>query len=89
MTVKYYSPTEGKWFNYEQLPPMYRDNFFGEVCRYCKDHGMDVIPGVNSFGHNTLFPRLLPEIAPKVDGIPQPTGLCTSSDATYEFLFKV
>lgn len=89
MTVKYYSPTEGKWFNYEQLPPMYRDNFFGEVCRYCKDHGMDVIPGINSFGHNTLFPRLLPQIAPKVDGIPQPTGLCTSSDATYEFLFKV
>lgn len=89
MTVKYYSPTEGKWFNYEQLPPMYRDNFFGEVCRYCKDHGMDVIPGVNSFGHNTLFPRLLPEIAPKVDGVPQPTGLCTSSEETYEFLFKV
>lgn len=89
MTVKYYSPTEGKWFHYEQLPPMYRDNFFGEVCRYAKDHGMDVIPGINSFGHNTLFPRLLPQIAPKVDGIPQPTGLCTSSDATYEFLFKV
>ena len=89
MTVKYYSPTEGKWFNYEQLPPMFRDNFFGEVCRYCKDHGMDVIPGINSFGHNTLFPRLLPQIAPKVDGVPQPTGLCTSSEETYEFLFKV
>ena len=89
MTVKYYSPTEGKWLSYEQLPPMFRDNFFGEVCRYAKDHGMDVIPGINSFGHNTLFPRLLPEIAPKVDGIPQPTGLCTSSEETYDFLFKV
>ena len=89
MTVKYYSPTEGKWFNYEQLPPMYRDNFFGDVCRYAKDHGMDVIPGINSFGHNTLFPRLLPQIAPKVDGVTQPTGLCTSSEETYEFLFKV
>ena len=89
MTVKYYSPTEGKWWSYEQLPPMYRDNFFGEVCRYAKDHGMDVIPGVNSFGHNTLFPRLLPQIAPKVNGVPQPTGLCTSSEETYEFLFKV
>ena len=89
MTVKYYSPTEGKWWNYEQLPPMYRDNFFGEVCRYAKDHGMDVIPGINSFGHNTLFPRLLPQIAPRVNGVPQPTGLCTSSEETYEFLFKV
>lgn len=90
MTVKYYSPTEGKWFDYEQLPPIYRDNFFGAICRYAKDHGMDVIPGINSFGHNTLFPRLLPQISPKLeDGTPQPTGFCTSSDETYEFLFKV
>ena len=89
MTVKYYSPTEGKWFNYEQLPPIYRDNLLGDIIRYCKDHGMDVIPGINSFGHNTLFPRLLPEIAPKVDGIPQPTGFCVSNEKTYEFLFQV
>ena len=89
MTVKYYSPTEGKWFNYEQLPPIFRDDFLGEVCRYCKDRGMDVIPGINSFGHNTLFPRMIPEIAPKVDSVPQPTGFCISSEATYEFLFKV
>lgn len=90
MTVKYYSPTEGKWFNYEQLPPIFRDDFFGEVVRYCKDHGMDVIPGVNSFGHNTLFPRLLPEIAPKSpEGVPQPTGFCTSSEETYKFLFEI
>ena len=90
MTVKYYSPTEKKWYNYEQLPPMFRDNFFGEVVRYAKDRGMDVIPGVNSFGHNTLFPRLIPEIAPKAaDGTPQPTGFCTSNPATYEFLFSV
>lgn len=89
MTVKYYSPTEGKWLSYEQLPPIFRDNFFGEICRYAKDHGMDVIPGINSFGHNTLFPRLLPEIGPKVDGIPQPTGFCTSSEETYKFLFSL
>lgn len=90
MTVKYYSPTENKWFNYEQLPPMFRDNFFGEVCRYAKDHGIDVIPSINSFGHNTLFPRLLPQIAPKLeDGTPQPTGFCTSSEETYRFLFQV
>ena len=90
MTVKYYSPTENKWYHYEQLPPMFRDNFFGEVVRYAKDRGMDVIPSINSFGHNTLFPRLIPEIAPKAaDGTPQPTGFCTSNPATYEFLFSV
>lgn len=90
MTVKYYSPTEGKWFNYEQLPPIYRDDLFGDIVRYAKDHGIVVIPGFNSFGHNTLIPRLLPEVAPKAeDGTPQPTGFCTSSEETYKFLFKV
>ncbi len=90
MTVKYYSPTEQRWFNYEQLPPMYRDNFFGEVCRYAKDHGMDVIPGVNSFGHNTLIPRLYPEASAKDEnGNPANTGFCTAEEKTYEILFDL
>ena len=90
MTVKFYSPTEGKWFDYQQLPPIYRDDFFGDIVRYCKDRGIVVIPGFNSLGHNTLIPRLLPEVAPKLaDGTPQPTGFCTSCDETYEFLFRV
>ena len=90
MTVKYYSPTEGKWYNYQQLPPIYRDNLFGEIVSYCADRGIVVIPGFNSLGHNTLIPRLLPEVAPKLeDGTPQPTGFCTSCEETYEFLFRV
>ncbi|MBO5317218.1 MAG: family 20 glycosylhydrolase [Oscillospiraceae bacterium] len=90
MTVRYYSPTEKKWFDYEQLPPMFRDNFLGEVIRYAKDHGMDAIPGINSMGHNTLFPRLVPEAAPINDeGVKQPTGFCTSSEETYKLLFSV
>jgi len=35
-TVKYYSPTEGKWLNYETLPPIYRDNFLGELIVYAR-----------------------------------------------------
>ena len=90
VTVKYYSPTEGKWYNYEQLPPIYRDNFLGDVIRYAKDRGMDTIPGINSYGHNTLIPRMLPDLAPKAaDGTPQPTGFCTSNPDTYKFLFSI
>lgn len=90
MTVRYYSPTEKKWFDYEQLPPIFRDNFLGEVIRYAKDHGMDAIPGINSMGHNTLFPRMVPEAAPVNDeGIKQPCGFCTSSEETYKLLFSV
>lgn len=90
MTIKYYSPSEDKWYDCETLPPIFRDNLLGEIVCYAKDRGMDVIPGINSLGHNTLFPRLLPEVAPKnEDGTPNPTGFCTSSEETYKLLFSV
>lgn len=90
MAVKYWSPTDNKWYDYETLPPIYRDNLFGELVRYAKEHGIDVIPGINSLGHNTLFPRMLPEVAPKdEDGTPNPTGFCTSCDETYDLLFSI
>ena len=89
-TVKYYSPTENKWYNYETLPPIYRDNFLGELFRYAKDRGIDIVPGINSFGHNTFFPKHLPETAPKDEnGNPVGTGFCTSSQETYDLLFSI
>ena len=88
--VKYYSAEQGKWVDYVTLPPMFRDNFFGEVVTYAKDRGIDVYPGVNSMGHNTLFPRLLPEVAPKDEnGNPVPVGFCTASEDTYKLLFSI
>lgn len=88
--VKYYSPTENKWYSYEMLPPIYRDNFLGELFRYAKDRGIDIVPGINSFGHNTFFPRNLPETAPRDEnGNPVGTGFCTSSEATYALLFSI
>lgn len=88
--VKYYSPEQGKWVDYTTLPPMFRDNFFGEVVAYAKDRGIDVYPGVNSMGHNTLFPRMLPEVAPKDEnGNPVPVGFCTASEDTYKLLFSI
>lgn len=90
MVVKYYSPFESKWYDYETLPPIYRDDLFGEIVRYCKDRGMDVTPSINSLGHNTLFPRTFPEVSPKSeDGTANPTGFCINCDATYDLLFSV
>lgn len=89
-TVRYYSPTEGRWIDYETLPPIFRDDFFGDLVRYAKDRGIDVIPGFNSLGHNTLFPRVLPEVAPKDEnGQTVPSGFCTASEETYKLLFAV
>ena len=90
MTVKYYSPLEDRWYNYETLPPIFKEDFLGELFRYAKDRGIDIIPGINSFGHNKLFPRMLPEVSPKDEnGDPTKTGFCTSSEETYRLLFSI
>ena len=88
-TVKYYSPSENKWYNYETLPPMFRDDFLGEVIVYAKNHGIDIIPSINSFGHNTLFPAQISAVSPvDEEGTPTKTGFCTSSEETYKLLFS-
>lgn len=88
--VKYYSPTEGKWIEKEDLPPIFRDNLLEDIFRACRDLGIQVVPLWNSFGHNTLIPRLIPEIAPvDENGVGQKFGFCTSKQATYDFLFSV
>ena len=88
--VKYYSPSEDRWFDYETLPPIYRDNFLGDVIRYAKDRGIDTIPGINSFGHNTLFPNKIPAVSPvDENGNPTKNGFCTTSEETTRLLFSV
>ncbi|MBR3979082.1 MAG: family 20 glycosylhydrolase [Oscillospiraceae bacterium] len=89
-TIKYYSPTENKWYNYETLPPIYRDNFFGELVAYGKQRGVTVYPLFNSLGHNILLPTKFPETAPvDADGVRSKTGFCTSSEETYKLLFSI
>jgi len=90
MTVKYYSPHEKRWIEYDQLPPLFRDNFFGELVKYGKERGITVMPLWNSFGHNTLIPVKIPSISAKEeDGTPTLTGFCTANEDTYKFLFSV
>ena len=90
MRIKYYSPTEDRWYDCQTLPPIYEKNFFGELVTYAKDRAIDIFPSVNSLGHNTLFPRLFPECSTKdAKGKPKNTVFCTSSEKTYEILFSI
>ena len=87
--VKYFSPTQNKWIEKEALPPIFRDNFLEDIFRACRDWGIELRPDWNSFGHNTLIPRLLPEVAPvDENGVGQKFGFCTSRQETYDFLFS-
>lgn len=87
---KYYSPKAGKWVNEVVGTPMYEKDFLGQLMAYGKENGVQVIPMVNSLGHNTLIPRLYPEVSAKdEEGNPACTGYCTSNPKTYELIFDL
>lgn len=87
---KYYSPEKKGWVNEEQLPPMFEEDFFGDLVAYGKTKAVTVFPLVNSYGHNTLIPAQYPETS-AIDeaGNPSLTGFCTASPKTYELLFTI
>lgn len=86
--LKYYSVAERKWVYMENvLPAMFEEDFFGDIVAYAKKRNITVKPLFNSYGHNTLLPRLLPELSAKdEDGNDTGFGVCTSSDRTYEIM---
>ena len=86
---KYYSPKRGGWINEVVPVPMAKEDFFGKLVAYGKSKGVEVLPLWNSYGHNTLIPRMYPEVAPIVDGEPSKIGFCVSSEKTYELLFNI
>ena len=88
---KYYSVKENKWICEDDIiPPMYEQDFFGEVIAYAKKKNILVKPRINSLGHNTLIPRMIPEISAKTeDGKSKGRGFCTCSDKTYEVIFNI
>ena len=86
---KYYSPKKGGWVNEVVEVPMVKEDFFGELVAYGKSKGVEVLPLWNSYGHNTLIPRMYPETAPLVNGERQKVGFCVSSPKTYELLFDI
>ncbi len=87
---KYYSPKQKCWVERETLAPMYEKDFLGELMAYGRERGVQVVPMMNSLGHNTLIPRLYPEVSAKDEnGEPSFTGYCTSNPKTYELLFAL
>ena len=88
--VRYYSNKKGTWETIDYLPDMYESDFFGELIEYSKSKNIIVRPQFNSLGHNTLIPRLYPEVSARDEenGL-SGFGLCTSNEKTYEFLFGI
>ena len=87
---KYFSPKENKWVEKETKTPMYEKDFLGELMAYGRERGVNVIPMVNSLGHNTLIPRMYPEVsALDEEGNPSYTGFCTANPKTFELVFDL
>lgn len=91
--IKYYSVKKGEWVVRENVyPVMFEEDFFGELVEYGKRKNITVKPLINSLGHNSLIPRMIPETATKhkdgtaVDGT---YAFCTESEKTYEVMCNI
>ncbi len=89
-TLRYYSPRAGDWQTLDYLPTMVTDDLFGEIVAYAKARNITVRPHFNSPGHNTLIPRVYPEVASRDEaGEPIGYGFCLSNPKTYQLLFDL
>ncbi len=85
--LRWFSPQRGAWQDETCLPRLFAGDFLGQVVEYARERGVTVIPFVNSLGHNTLIPRLVPQISARDDqGRPVGMGYCLSSPQTRAFL---
>jgi len=90
MEIRYYSAQKDRWINRKYIPIIFKNNLFGRIVEYGRKMGIMVRPHFNSLGHNTLIPRLIPEIsAKKRDGTPTGYGFCLSNPVTYKVLFNI
>lgn len=90
-SIKYYS-AKNKNFVYKKdvLPTMFEDDYFGMLTAYAKNKNITVIPLFNSLGHNTLIPRVFPEIsAVNEKGEFGQFGFCTQNEKTFEIMFDI
>ncbi|MBQ7500733.1 MAG: family 20 glycosylhydrolase [Clostridia bacterium] len=89
--IRYYSPKKGGFVEEEdRLPVIFETDYFGDLIKYAKTKNIKIKPLFNSFGHNTLIPRLHPELSAKDEnGNPTKHGFCVSDDAVYDFMFSI
>lgn len=88
-SIKYYSVKNQKWIIKENvLPEMFEKDFFGELVAYGKKKNIKIKPQFNSLGHNSLLPRVFPEMSAKnPDGSEKKYGFCTEREVTYQYMF--
>jgi hypothetical protein len=85
--LRWYSPDFSRWNDQTYLSPMFEENFLAEVVNYGREKGVTVMPFVNSLGHNTLIPRLLPAVSAKdKSGTPRGLGYSIADPATRRFI---
>lgn len=88
--IKYYSAKKQEWVIKENVyPVMFEEDFFGELVEYGKRKNITVKPLINSLGHNSLIPRMIPETATKhEDGSPVDGtyAFCTENEKTIEVM---
>ena len=89
--IKYYSVAERKWIYVKDiLPKMFEDDYFGELIKYGKKKNIKIKPLFNSLGHNTLIPRVFPEVSAKNENNEDTgKGFCTRNEKTYEIMFGI
>ncbi len=89
--ITYYSAKKGGYVNRKNvLPTMFVEDFFGEVCAYAKTRNIKIKPLFNSLGHNTLIPRMHPDVSAKnTDGSPRNFGFCLTDEKTYDLMFSI
>ena len=86
--LKWFSPMKMAWRKADYLPTLFSNPaMLGKIVSYGEKRGVTVIPFVNSFGHNSLFPRLCPQLSAKdAEGQPTGVGYCITSANTREFV---
>ncbi len=89
--IKYYSAKKKSYvFKKDVLPRIYEEDYLSELIAYANKKQVQVVPLFNSLGHNTLIPRMIPEIS-SIDenGKPRGFGVCTRNEKTYEVMFSI
>lgn len=85
--LRWFSPAHDEWKEATYLPFVCEHDFFADIVNYGRERGVNVVPYVNSLGHNTFFPRMLPELSAKdEDGAPKGTGYCLSNPDVKTFI---
>ena len=85
--LRWYSPLARMWRDETYLPRIFAEDFLGEVVAYGRERGVTVVPFVNSLGHNTMIPRLVPEISAKDErGESLGIGYCLANPQTLRFI---